>query len=518
MSNLKLINLTLLSHFKTKIDELLEKKVNKTDIATTEQLGLIKPDGNTVFVDENGVLSSVGGSGGSGTNNYENLINKPKINGVELTGDLSSESLGLSGGDSSPETITGEGSSYVVFSDIIVNLSKKLEQPSEYSCELNVLSDSITDISILIYYDNIDGFLTHTFNASQGINNVNLSLSIPEGISNVRFVATYGCIISAKLTILERMPYLTSNNTELEDGTYIVSGSTLYQPTNYDYYKPFMENNNCDIYDAWHPTQGVPQWLMLELPVAKCISSFVMYNRTSYTNSPHKVRFEGSNDGETWDIIKEFIFSESAQSNVSHEEIINHPVAYSKYRWYIESAWGDNYGVISKIDLYFMEDCIYKEFIKIAENNSGITVMTQDEFDAATNKTSLGIVGICNLGCLITSLYDCSRWSENAYIYKVATTSTDGYTASIKISKLSLNLGTEVDTVNYLYSDVKDISSTFDNAFTIIYNSALLSWQLTALVNVEDVETGMQYSANDVIATWQYSTTYNKQFKMLQER
>jgi len=67
MDNLKLINLTLLSRFKEKIDVLLEKKVNKTDVATTEQLGLIKPDNSTVFVDENGVLSSVGGSGGGST-------------------------------------------------------------------------------------------------------------------------------------------------------------------------------------------------------------------------------------------------------------------------------------------------------------------------------------------------------------------------------------------------------------------------------------------------------------------
>jgi len=69
MEKLQLINLPLLSHFKEKIDILLEKKVNKTDIATTEQLGLIKPDNSTVFVDENGVLSSVGGSGGGGVSN-----------------------------------------------------------------------------------------------------------------------------------------------------------------------------------------------------------------------------------------------------------------------------------------------------------------------------------------------------------------------------------------------------------------------------------------------------------------
>lgn len=55
----QLINLTLLSHFKSKIDELLNNKVNKTDIASYENLGISKPDGSTILVSEDGVLSSV---------------------------------------------------------------------------------------------------------------------------------------------------------------------------------------------------------------------------------------------------------------------------------------------------------------------------------------------------------------------------------------------------------------------------------------------------------------------------
>lgn len=41
---------------------------------------------------------SGGGGGGGGTTNYNALSNKPKINGVTLTGDLSGDDLGLSGG------------------------------------------------------------------------------------------------------------------------------------------------------------------------------------------------------------------------------------------------------------------------------------------------------------------------------------------------------------------------------------------------------------------------------------
>lgn len=38
-----------------------------------------------------------GGGGGGGTTNYNGLTNKPKINGVELRGDKSSEELNILG-------------------------------------------------------------------------------------------------------------------------------------------------------------------------------------------------------------------------------------------------------------------------------------------------------------------------------------------------------------------------------------------------------------------------------------
>ena len=45
-------------------------------------------------IDEIFESSGEGGSG-SGNNNYENLKNKPSINGVKLIGDISLEELGL---------------------------------------------------------------------------------------------------------------------------------------------------------------------------------------------------------------------------------------------------------------------------------------------------------------------------------------------------------------------------------------------------------------------------------------
>jgi len=58
-----------------------------------------KPSINGIELNGNKTSEQLGISGG--TDDYEELDNKPKINGVELSGDLSAEDLGLSGGSGS---------------------------------------------------------------------------------------------------------------------------------------------------------------------------------------------------------------------------------------------------------------------------------------------------------------------------------------------------------------------------------------------------------------------------------
>lgn len=64
-------------------------------IATTDRVGLVKPDGVTTTVDLDGTIHAVGGGGGGGTSDYNLLANKPTINEVELRGDVSLSDLGL---------------------------------------------------------------------------------------------------------------------------------------------------------------------------------------------------------------------------------------------------------------------------------------------------------------------------------------------------------------------------------------------------------------------------------------
>lgn len=65
-------------------------------IATVDNVGLVKPDGTTVTIDQDGTLHAVAGGGtGSGTTDYNALSNKPVINGVEIKGNISLDDLKL---------------------------------------------------------------------------------------------------------------------------------------------------------------------------------------------------------------------------------------------------------------------------------------------------------------------------------------------------------------------------------------------------------------------------------------
>ena len=99
---------------KSYVDTELNKKADKTEIpdisnlatkdeipapytlptASTTTLGGVKVDGTTITIN-NGVISSSGGSGEAGTTNYNDLINKPQINGVELSGNKTLDNLGI---------------------------------------------------------------------------------------------------------------------------------------------------------------------------------------------------------------------------------------------------------------------------------------------------------------------------------------------------------------------------------------------------------------------------------------
>lgn len=65
---------------------------NIPGLSTSEKVGVVKPDGETTTVDEDGTMHA---TAESGTTNYNELTSKPQINGVELSGNKSGSALGL---------------------------------------------------------------------------------------------------------------------------------------------------------------------------------------------------------------------------------------------------------------------------------------------------------------------------------------------------------------------------------------------------------------------------------------
>lgn len=75
------------------------ENIANVGIATTDKAGLVKPDGETIRVDPDGTIHA-----DNGTVDYNELENKPKINGVELRGSKSLSELGIASADDLEET------------------------------------------------------------------------------------------------------------------------------------------------------------------------------------------------------------------------------------------------------------------------------------------------------------------------------------------------------------------------------------------------------------------------------
>lgn len=90
--------------------------VIETPIATTSVAGKVIPDGETITVDQDGTIHSVGGGGGGGTTDYSLLTNKPQINSVELSGNKSLSSLGLMSATDINTALNGKANASTTYS------------------------------------------------------------------------------------------------------------------------------------------------------------------------------------------------------------------------------------------------------------------------------------------------------------------------------------------------------------------------------------------------------------------
>lgn len=84
-------------YYSNEAKKVIENISEHLPIASTTSLGVIKIDNETVFIDDDGTLHSVGGNATiiQNTGDYEKLTKLPSINEVELKGDKTFDDLGI---------------------------------------------------------------------------------------------------------------------------------------------------------------------------------------------------------------------------------------------------------------------------------------------------------------------------------------------------------------------------------------------------------------------------------------
>lgn len=123
-------------------------------VATAEKVGFVKPDGTTITVDADGTIHSVGG-GTAGTTDYEDLENKPSVNGIELSGNKTASDLGITaesvGADAagSASTALSDAKSYTdtKIADLVGGAPSTLDTLKEISDALTESGEAIEAIN-----------------------------------------------------------------------------------------------------------------------------------------------------------------------------------------------------------------------------------------------------------------------------------------------------------------------------------------------------------------------------------
>lgn len=133
---------------------MFDTPVNNTDLIDSVSMvdGYVFPDdfqlkltaGDNITIDEDNVISATGGGGG-GTGDYNELINKPKINNVILTGNKTTAQLGL---PTKTSDLTNDSGFITAAVNNLANYYKKTETYSQ--AEVNALIGSIASLTLSV--------------------------------------------------------------------------------------------------------------------------------------------------------------------------------------------------------------------------------------------------------------------------------------------------------------------------------------------------------------------------------
>lgn len=153
---------------------------------------------------------------------------------------------------------------------------------------------------------------------------------------------------------------------------------------------------------VWYSETGFPHWVSItnnESPMT--VNAFEITNGTEPSGyskfAPKTFTFEGSNDGETYDVIKEFTIPNLA-SGAKTTLFLDKDVSYKSYKLNItDGYYVDNHAgvVIGELKLFYVNDTIDSSIIPVSSMGSIIKkVISNENMSILFNKDKLEVLSV----------------------------------------------------------------------------------------------------------------------------
>lgn len=115
-------------------------------------------------------------------------------------------------------------------------------------------------------------------------------------------------------------------------------------------YVPLTDVRSSDGANCWHSIDATDQWWQIELPEPLQIDYLAVGNRKSGVEAIEYFMWQGSNDGTTWDDIRQGVVTAQGPSGGC---VISNIDAdpYKFYRIYVQKCYQSNWAVIGRIDI-----------------------------------------------------------------------------------------------------------------------------------------------------------------------
>jgi len=156
-----------------------------------------------------------------------------------------------------------------------------------------------------------------------------------------------------------------------------------------------FNRTNVDTEDCWHSASGFPQWISIQFPAAKVITSYELTSRNASiaygVHIPYSWQLQGSNNGSSWTVVDSRTNDLSLYApNKTVSFGVATPASYAYYRLYVTASWhngaASTYAVVGQFLLYEKAVLPLSSVLTFFQNSkAGSTFGTPSTATVATN-------------------------------------------------------------------------------------------------------------------------------------